>query len=186
MIKKLNCWEYNECGRNPKGHNVEEFGVCPSSVARHSDNLNCGTNGGRICWTINNTFCKGTEQGSAEDKFGNCTDCDFYKYIRAEEGNNFKLINTSGKIKYKKGTITIDVGLTFSHETIVSFEKKFIETLINSKDIKILLDFKDTVKIDSSALGLLLVFKNYLDVKGACLCLINTSDHVRMIIERIG
>lgn len=183
-INKLNCWEYNECGRHPNGKNIEEFGVCPSSVAKHSDGINCGKNGGRICWTINNTFCKGKEQGRAEDKFGNCLECDFYKYVRGEEGNTFKLVNTNRRVTYNDDIITINVGPVFSHNTVIKFEKKFIDTIISNRNIKVLLDFKDTVKIDSSALGLLLVFRNYLDVKGSCICLVNTSEDVRRIIKR--
>lgn len=181
--KKLNCWEYNDCGRHPKGKNVEEFGVCPSSVSKHSNDINCGTNGGRICWTINNTFCKGEEQGLAEDRFGNCLDCDFYKYVRGEEGSKFRLVNINRKTTYSDKEITINVGPTFSHNTVTKFEMKFIQTIIENKNIKVILDFKETTKIDSSALGLLLVFREYLDVKGSSISLNNTSEYVRGVIK---
>jgi len=88
-VKKVNCWEFKECGREPGGANVSEFGLCPAAAEARVDGMNRGTNGGRVCWGIAGTFCGGEVQGSFAAKLETCMACDFYRLVREEEGAGF-------------------------------------------------------------------------------------------------
>jgi hypothetical protein len=87
--RKLNCWEYKRCGRQPQGTHVKELGLCPASVEWSLDDVHEGTNAGRSCWTVSGTLCKGQVQGTFAQKYKNCEICDFYQLVRKEEGPNF-------------------------------------------------------------------------------------------------
>mgnify|MGYP001548984941 CR=1 FL=1 len=89
--KKMNCWEFKKCGREPGGDKVDELGVCPVAEERNADGIHNGTNGGRCCWVVAGSLCKGEKQGSYADKFGDCHKCDFYNKVRQEEQPNFKV-----------------------------------------------------------------------------------------------
>ena len=92
MEKKLNCWEFKKCGREPNGNKVNELGVCPASVENKINGLHYGVNGGRCCWVIAGTFCGGKVQGVYAEKLGNCINCEFYKLVWKEEGKkNIKM-----------------------------------------------------------------------------------------------
>ena len=94
-MAKMNCWEFKKCGRQPGGDKVTEFGICPAAAEIKTDKINDGKNGGRACWVIAGTLCKGEIQGSFALKIKNCMTCDFYRQVMKEEGNNFK---TAGEI----------------------------------------------------------------------------------------
>ncbi|OHD13064.1 MAG: hypothetical protein A2086_04010 [Spirochaetes bacterium GWD1_27_9] len=92
MEKKLNCWEFKKCGREPNVNKVNELGVCPASVENKINGLHSGVNGGRCCWVIAGTFCGGKVQGVYAEKLGNCINCEFYKLVWKEEGKkNIKM-----------------------------------------------------------------------------------------------
>ncbi len=86
MQKRLNCWEYNDCGREPGGKNTKEFGVCPAAADKTFDGINSGICAGRFCWAVAGTFCEGKSQGSYADKQTTCQECDFFKIVNAQEG----------------------------------------------------------------------------------------------------
>jgi hypothetical protein len=85
---KQNCWEANRCGREPGGRNVAELGVCPAAIETRVHQINEGMNGGRCCWAIAGTLCKGQKQGTYAMKIVNCVNCDFYKQVEQEGGRN--------------------------------------------------------------------------------------------------
>lgn len=85
--KKLNCWEYMNCGREPAGSQSAELGICPAAVDTTFDGINAGVCGGRICWAVAGTFCGGKIQGTFAEKRTSCMGCDFYKMVRSEEDN---------------------------------------------------------------------------------------------------
>ena len=85
---KLNCWEARQCGRQPGGRRVARLGVCPAAADCAPDGLNGGRNGGRICWALPVTFCRGRLEGTPAQKLAVCLDCEFYRLVRAEEGAN--------------------------------------------------------------------------------------------------
>ncbi len=86
-----NCWEYLKCGRQPQGHNVEEFGECPAALEERLDGEHGGVNAGRACWVVAGTLCGGEVQGTFAEKYKNCKECDFYKKVDKEEYPNFQL-----------------------------------------------------------------------------------------------
>jgi len=91
MKKKLNCWEYKKCGREPGGVRAD-LGVCPSATTEKLDGTHGGKNSGRACWVVAGTMCGGEVQGVFAKKYENCENCDFYKMVIEEEGTRYKLI----------------------------------------------------------------------------------------------
>ena len=90
-LRKLNCWEYKKCGRQPQGPHVKDMGLCPASTLEALDGTHDGVNGGRACWIVAGTFCSGEVQGAFAQKFKNCESCDFYRLVRSEERMGFTL-----------------------------------------------------------------------------------------------
>lgn len=84
--KKLNCWEYKKCGREPGGTNVESLGICPAASDISFNLINSGSCGGRFCWAVAGTFCGGEVQGSFAQKREFCFNCDFYRLVHEQEG----------------------------------------------------------------------------------------------------
>ncbi|GAB4278406.1 MAG: hypothetical protein Kow0056_10660 [Coriobacteriia bacterium] len=89
MAARMNCWEYKECGREPGGRNVEQFGECPAATESALDGANGGTNAGRACWVVAGTLCNGEPQGTFAQKAADCRNCDFYHQVQEEEGSGF-------------------------------------------------------------------------------------------------
>lgn len=88
-MEKKNCWEMAECGRCKDCEAVVSKGVCPAATESAFNGINGGKNGGRICWQIAGTFCKGEKQGTFAEKFLSCMNCSVFKKIRDEEGSDF-------------------------------------------------------------------------------------------------
>ncbi len=82
---KKNCWEVKGCGQQRREHN-NTLVKCPVPEMAASDGINGGKNAGRICWLIANTMCRGDNATTFEDMIKVCTECDFYKLVREEEG----------------------------------------------------------------------------------------------------
>jgi hypothetical protein len=98
-MHKQNCWEFKKCGRQPGGEKEQELGVCPVSTEPRVNGTHGGKNGGRACWLIAGTLCQGKVQGTFAQKLGDClVDCEFYKMVKEEEGDNFEF---SGNILRK-------------------------------------------------------------------------------------
>ena len=89
--KKLNCWEFKKCGREPGGAHVHDLGICPATEEKRLDGEHEGKNAGRSCWVMAGTLCKGEVQGTFAQKYKNCEICDFYKLVKAEEFPRFTL-----------------------------------------------------------------------------------------------
>ena len=87
-MKRKNCWEVMKCGREPNGEN-EKLGICPAAESSEIDGMNNGKFGGRFCWNVAGTFCKGEVQGTVAQKMRNCLDCGFFMMVNKEEGLNF-------------------------------------------------------------------------------------------------
>jgi hypothetical protein len=83
-MAKINCWEFNKCGRQVGGNKVSEIGVCPAAIAYDADGYCGGKNGGRSCAFISGTYCSGIIQGTVKDKAKDCFKCDFYQELRKE------------------------------------------------------------------------------------------------------
>ncbi len=91
MSDKKNCWEMKKCGRQPGGNLVSELGVCPAATSNDFDGVNCGLNGGRVCWAVAGTFCKGKVQGVFATKIESCIKCSFFQQVADEEDFDFVL-----------------------------------------------------------------------------------------------
>jgi hypothetical protein len=88
-MKKENCWEFFECGREKNGIRAKELGICPAATGQNGLN---GGNRGRICWSISGTFCRGVRQGTYAQKTKSCMKCDFFKAVNGDEGKDFTLL----------------------------------------------------------------------------------------------
>ena len=84
--KRINCWEYMKCGREPGGQRTDEKGICPAGSDKSFEGINSGKCAGRICWAVAGTFCNGNIQGTFAEKRDSCMSCDFYKKVQIEEG----------------------------------------------------------------------------------------------------
>ncbi len=98
MIVKQNCWEFNKCGREPKGSKVAELGICPATTYTSVNGLNGGKNGGRICWAVAGTYA-GEFRGNCSMDIISCTTCDFFEMVEKEESAHFVLLKP-GQIFY--------------------------------------------------------------------------------------
>ena len=87
--KKVNCWEFKQCGREPNGNQEQELGVCPTALEEYLHGINDGINAGRACWAIMGTLCCENVDENFATKLSNCMECDFFKQVRAEEGQEF-------------------------------------------------------------------------------------------------
>jgi len=88
-MKKTNCWEHQQCGREPRGANHER-GVCPAATEASLDGTHGGLNAGRSCWVVTGTLCNGQKQGAFAAKYMTCESCSFYNAVENEEGPAFK------------------------------------------------------------------------------------------------
>lgn len=84
-MKKKNCWEHKNCGRQPGGHKEKELGTCPVTVFQVVDGAHGGKNAGRACWAIAGSLCGGAVQGTYAQKLFNCWRCDFMNLVKKEE-----------------------------------------------------------------------------------------------------
>ena len=90
-MNKINCWEFKGCKREPDSDKVSELAVCPSATETRLNGVHGGKNAGRACWAVAGTMCEGKRQGSFSEKYDNCMNCDFYKTVKKEEGENLEM-----------------------------------------------------------------------------------------------
>jgi hypothetical protein len=90
MKKKLNCWEYKKCGREPGGTR-NDLGVCQAATEKKLHGTHGGANAGRACWVVAGTLCGGKVQGVFAKKYENCEKCDFYDRVIEEEGPQYQM-----------------------------------------------------------------------------------------------
>jgi hypothetical protein len=76
--------------KNSRGSDVEKYGICPVYTDDFTNGINCGKNGGRICWIISGTDNNGKNQRINSNNFLKCMKCDFHNLVQKEEGKDFK------------------------------------------------------------------------------------------------
>lgn len=86
--KKMNCWEFMSCKRQPGGAKAAKEGTCIAAMDSSYDGINSGENAGRICWAVAGTCCGGEIQGTFAEKRDSCTSCPFYRLVQEEEGTS--------------------------------------------------------------------------------------------------
>jgi len=126
---KVNCWEAVECGHGPSSAEM-----CPAASDTTSDGVNGGVNAGRICWTVTGTCCFGQPQASFVDKLDTCLDCSFFQTVKAEEGDEFRLLKLGQGVRDAPGlhaTIArIESFLQIHEELYAEFDlRRLIEQL---------------------------------------------------------
>lgn len=84
MTDKKNCWEVMACGRGPGRSNGN---VCPAAKEIRLNGIHGGLNGGRGCWVVAGTLCKGDVSGTFAKKMEDCFQCSFYRQVRGEESS---------------------------------------------------------------------------------------------------
>lgn len=89
MEKKLNCWEYKNCGREGTDDIFQEMETCYAAMDEPTNKINNGKNGGRACWVVAGTFSRGELQCDHAKKLDSCLECDFYNLVKKEEGEKF-------------------------------------------------------------------------------------------------
>jgi hypothetical protein len=92
MSRKVNCWEIKKCGREPGGIHAKE-GACFAATDTDSHGINNGKNGGRLCWAITGTYCRGPVTGMHAKGLTTCLACEVMERVRNEEGAGFRMIN---------------------------------------------------------------------------------------------
>jgi hypothetical protein len=114
--RKLNCWEYKKCGRQPGGEKSQEFGVCPAATVEKYDRVHDGKYGGRACWAVAGSLCGGHIQGVYAQKMINCTRCDFYSMVKSEEesGGHGFVITPIGMHLYLRNRFNVNKRATGS------------------------------------------------------------------------
>ena len=90
MEKRLNCWEYKNCGYGPDENNKKSK-ICPTVSEDRLDGVHRGAKAGRACWVVAGTYCNGAVQGKFAQKYNTCSNCDFYQKVLAEEGPKFEI-----------------------------------------------------------------------------------------------
>ena len=86
-MRRVNCWEYMRCGRNPGGVRSEDLGLCPASTESRLRGINRGEYGGRSCWALTGTLCGNRVQGTFASKLGDCRQCEFFQLVQREEAD---------------------------------------------------------------------------------------------------
>jgi hypothetical protein len=89
-MRRLNCWEFMKCGREPDGKNAGKDGVCPVALEERLDGVHGGVNAGRACWVVAGSLCGGKPRGTFAQKYLDCKKCSFYLKVREEESPLFE------------------------------------------------------------------------------------------------
>ncbi|HBM16773.1 MAG TPA: hypothetical protein DD381_10585 [Lentisphaeria bacterium] len=101
IMKKLNCWEFKKCGREPEGKNSILLGVCPVATLQVTDGICGGVNGGRVCGCVSKFLDLDTNETrrlsgltAPVDKCSHrCENCSFYEIIKDEEKEEQQLLD---------------------------------------------------------------------------------------------
>jgi serine/threonine protein phosphatase PrpC len=92
--KRINCWEFMKCGREPGEVNARRLGICSAAVDTTFNGFNQGINSGRLCWLVAGSFCGGMVQGTFAEKFVSCKQCKFYQKIHSEKGTTNESVHS--------------------------------------------------------------------------------------------
>jgi len=96
MTKKLNCWQFKNCGLEKGGVMTHILGECPVSTAMKFDGLNDGVGAGRACWMVPNAACR--KDATRHPRVSCCQDCEFYRRVIFEEEENAHFKFTSAHV----------------------------------------------------------------------------------------
>lgn len=97
-MKKINCWEFKKCGRELGGMNSLIMQVCPAATDVLLDGVHGGSNAGRACWIIAGTLSGDQSHCGFANTFASCGCCDFYEFVKNEEGENLQMTHSLLKL----------------------------------------------------------------------------------------
>jgi CRP-like cAMP-binding protein len=150
--KKLNCWEFMGCRRQPGGADADKDGICIAAADSSYDGINSGKNAGRVCWAVAGTCCDGEIQGTFAEKRDSCTSCPFYRLVQEEESTS----NTAHKL------------LNYFSED----EQKFLASKVTCKIISAGKRFITQGEIQQTA---------YIIQRGACLLVVEKEGELHPV-----
>lgn len=90
-------------------------------------------------------------------------------------------MSVSLKKNNENSQLSISVKGPFNFSIYNEFRDKYSDP--SYKDFEIIIDLKDCTMIDSSALGMLLIMKKYLDKKDGEVTLINANSDVMNVLD---
>ena len=86
---KTNCWEENQCGREPGGKMADKRGPCPVPLFPLADGFLGGENGGRACMFILERLNAGERKRTCSPSVDACEKCDFHKKLKKKYKKSF-------------------------------------------------------------------------------------------------
>lgn len=90
-----NCWEKNQCGREPGGINEARLGTCPVAVYQLADGFLGGKNGGRACIFIVGALAspemKSTCAAIQQNESTDCFQCHFFHALNKKYKKAFNI-----------------------------------------------------------------------------------------------
>lgn len=121
--KRMNCWEFKQCGREPGGTRVEQLGVCPVTKHERLNGSHGGKNAGRACWVVAGSLCGGKIQGTFAQKLRNCWSCDFMNAVKMDEeptplGFSHTLLGMERALTKQSDTVSSEKGYTSEAQLI--------------------------------------------------------------------
>lgn len=108
--RKINCWEFKKCGREPGGTQITSLGVCPTSIKTSVNGINGGINGGRVCWLVAGTYAKHKAELAScvvVKNVSSCYECDFHSLVLNEEGFTLTDDNIKKNMEYRKNYFSL-------------------------------------------------------------------------------
>ena len=82
-LRKLNCWQFKNCGREKGGLLAGALGECPVSTALKYDGMNDGVGAGRACWMVEDSCCRAAALTRGQGNL--CRHCEFYQRVLYEQ-----------------------------------------------------------------------------------------------------
>ncbi|MEO5340476.1 MAG: hypothetical protein H7837_08170 [Magnetococcus sp. MYC-9] len=86
---KTNCWEENQCGREPGGRLVDKRGACPVPLFVPADGFLGGVNGGRACAFITGRLSEAERKLVCSQAVESCEKCNFYRKLKKKYKKSF-------------------------------------------------------------------------------------------------
>ena len=83
--RKINCWEFQKCGREPGGKNIDKYGVCFVPVSIEYNGINDAKNEGRFCWSLRESACENIMRKCRVNEIKECRRCTFYIFIQESD-----------------------------------------------------------------------------------------------------
>jgi hypothetical protein len=85
---KINCWEYQKCGREANGENIQKLGICDVYLESTLDGIHGGKRGGRACWVVRDIKCGSKMKRTFVPHYVVCTACGFKRNVIKEENSD--------------------------------------------------------------------------------------------------